>query len=88
MKRYDEIASLIKSDHIMNKHVKIEYKDFMYQKTYGNKEEKGDTVPDVILSDVHENLGSTYVPYNDFGRPYIASKKKLQVMKKAHYTRK
>ena len=40
MKRYDKIASLIKSDQNMNKKVEIGYKDFMYQKIYGDKEEK------------------------------------------------
>ena len=37
---------------------------------YGDKEEKQNAVPDVILSDVHEKLGNTYVPYNDFGSPH------------------
>ena len=40
MKRYDEIASLVKSDRNMNKKVTIKYKDFMYQKMYGDKEKK------------------------------------------------
>ena len=42
---------------------------------YGDKEEKQNAVPDVILSDVHEKLGNTYVSYNDFGSPYITNKK-------------
>ena len=46
----------------MNKNVEIEYKDFMYQKMYGNKEEKQNAVPDMILSDLHDKLGKTYVP--------------------------
>ena len=44
---------------------------------YGDKEEKQNAVPDVILSDVHEKTGETYVPYNDFGSPYITNKKEL-----------
>ena len=78
MKRYDEIANLVKSDRNMNKKVEIEYKDFMFQKMYGDKEEKQQTAaPDVILSDVHEKLGETYVPYNDFGSPYITNEKEF-----------
>ena len=50
----------------------------MYQKMYGDKEEKQqNTVPDVILSDVHEKLGETYVSYYDFGSPYIANEKEF-----------
>ena len=59
MKRYDEIAGLVKTDRNMNKNVEIEYKDFVYQKMYGDEEEKPNTVPDVILSDVHKYLGNT-----------------------------
>ena len=62
----------------MNKKVEMEYKDFMYQKMYGDKDGKQQTaVPDVILSDVHEKLGETYVPYDDFGSPYITNKKEF-----------
>ena len=43
----------------MNKEVGIEYKDFMYQKIYGNKEKIQDIPPVVILSDVHGKLGNT-----------------------------
>ena len=32
----------------------------------------------MILSDVHENLGETYVPYNDFGSPYITIEKEFK----------
>ena len=63
MKRYNEIAGLVKSDRNIHKKVQIECKDFMYQKIYDDKEEKQNTVPLVILSDVHETLGNTYVPY-------------------------
>ena len=31
----------------------------------------------MILSDVHEIQGNTYVPYNDFGSPYITNKKEF-----------
>ena len=61
----------------MNKTVEIKYKDFMYQKMYVDKEEKQNDVPDVILSDVCVKLGNTYVPYNDFGSPYITNKKEF-----------
>ena len=61
----------------MNKEVEIKYKDFMYQKIYGDKEEKQTAVPDVILSDVHETLGNTYVPYNEFRSPYITNEKEF-----------
>ena len=61
----------------MNKKVEIEYKDLLYQKMYGNKEENQDNVPVVIFSDVHEKLGNTYVPYNKFESPYITSEKQF-----------
>ena len=60
MKRYDEIASLVNRDQNMNKKVEIEYKHFMYQKTYGDKEEKHTAVADVIFSDIDEKLGEIY----------------------------
>ena len=63
----------------MNKKEEIEYKDFMYQKMYGNKVENQETVPDVILSNVHEKLGNNYVPYNDSDSPYIANKKEFTI---------
>ena len=34
----------------------------MFQKMYNDKEEKQNTGPDVILSDVHEKLAKTCVP--------------------------
>ena len=40
MKRYIEIASLVKCDRNINKKAEIEYKDFRYQNLYGDKEEK------------------------------------------------
>ena len=62
----------------MNNKVEIEYKDFMYQKMFGDQEEKQQTAaPDVILSDAHEKLGETYVPYNDFGSPYTTNVKEF-----------
>ena len=74
----------------MNKKVEIEYKDFMHQKTYGNKEENQDSVPVEISSDVDEKLGYTYVPYNDFESPYITNKKEITITntddKKMHIT--
>ena len=82
MKRYDEIASLLQSDRIMNKKFEIEYKDFVYQKMQGYKEENQDIVPLVILSDVHERLGNTYVPYNDIESPYITNKKEITITSK------
>ena len=57
----------------MNKKVEIEYKDFMYQKLYGYKEEKQTAAPGMILSNAHEKLGEKYVLYNDFGSPYITN---------------
>ena len=33
----------------------------------------------MILSDVHKKLGKTYVPYNDFGCPYITNKKEFKI---------
>ena len=77
MKRYDDIAGLVKSDQDMNKKVEIEYKDFMYQKMYGDKEEKQNATPDLISSDVHVKVGKTHVPYNDFGSPYITKEKEF-----------
>ena len=78
MKRYDEIASIVKSDRNMNKNVEIEYKNFMYQKMYGDKEEKQKTVPDVISSsDIQDKLGEEYVPYNDFESPYITNEEEF-----------
>ena len=77
MKRYDEIASLVKSDKNMNKEVEIEYKDFMYQNMYGDEEQKQNAVPLVILSDVHEKLGNTFVVYNGFGSPFIINEKEF-----------
>ena len=77
MKRYDEIVSLIKSDQNMNKNVEIEYKNFMYQKMYGDKEEKQKPIPDVILSDIEDKLGKNYVPYNDFESPYITNEEEF-----------
>ena len=78
MKRYDEIANLVKSDRNINKKVEIQYKDFMYQKMYVDKEKNQQTAtPDVILRDVLEKLGETYVPCNNFGSPYITNEKEF-----------
>ena len=77
MKRYDEIASNVKSDRNMNKNIEIEYKNYMYQKMYGDKEEKQKPVPDVILSDIQDKLGENYVPYNDFESPYITNEEEF-----------
>ena len=41
------------------------------------KEKNKNAAPDMILSDVHENLGETYVPYNAFGSPYIINEKEF-----------
>ena len=54
----------------------------MYQKMHRNKEENQDIVPPMILSDVHEKLGNTYVPYNDFGSPYITNKNRIHKHKR------
>ena len=77
MKRYDEIASNIKSDQNMNKNIEIEYKNYMYEKMYGDKEEKQQPFPDVILSDIQDKLGENYVPYNDFESPYITNEEEF-----------
>ena len=77
-KRHDEIVNWVKSDQNMNKKIEIEYKNFMFQKIYCDKEEKQQTpTPGVFLSDVHEKLGETYVSYNDFGSPYITNKQEF-----------
>ena len=44
---------------------------------YGDKEEKQNAVPDMILSDVHEILSETYLPYDDFGSSYITNEKEF-----------
>ena len=33
----------------------------------------------MILSDVHEKLGNAYVPYNNFGSPYITNEKEFTI---------
>lgn len=77
MKRYDEIASIVKKDRNMNKKIENDYKDFMYEKMYGAKEEKQNAVPDVILSDIQDKLGEEYEPYNDFESPYITNEEEF-----------
>ena len=51
----------------------------MYQKMHRNKEENQDIVPPMILSDVHEKLGNTYVPYYDFESSYITNEKEFTI---------
>ena len=63
----------------MNKQVEIEFKDFMYEKMYGDKEDKQNAVPDVLLSDIHEKLGEKYVSCNAFGSPYIINEKEFTI---------
>ena len=77
MKRYDEIASVVKKDRNLNQKIENDYKDFMYEKMYGNKEEKQNAVPDVILSDIQDKLGEEYEPYNDFESPYITNEEEF-----------
>ena len=77
MKRYDEIASVVKKDRNLNQKIENDYKDFMYEKMYGNKEEKQNAVPDVILSEIQDKLGEEYEPYNDFESPYITNEEEF-----------
>ena len=74
MKRYNEIVCLVRSDAKYEQNVEIERKDL-----YCNKEENQDIVRLVILSAIHEKLGNTYTPYNDFESPYITNKKELTI---------
>ena len=48
---------------------------------YDNIEENQDFVPDMILSDIHETLSNTYVPYKDFEGSYVINKKELKITK-------
>ena len=66
MKRYDEIAGLVKSDREHNQQVEHQFKDYMMSKMYGDKTNAPKLVPDEILSDVHDKLDEKYVPYNEF----------------------
>ena len=83
MKRYDEIANLVKNDRKMNNQVEIEFKDLMYQNTYGDKDETPEVIPIEIPSDIHEKLGNAYVPYNDFmmtnESPYATNEKEFSI---------
>ena len=49
MKRY-------KNDIKMNNQVEIEFKDLVYQNTYGDKDETSEVIPIEIQSDIHEKL--------------------------------
>ena len=64
----------------MNQKNEIEYKDFMCQRIYGYNEENQEIICLVILSDVHEDLGNTYVPRIDFESHYITNKKEFTIL--------
>ena len=74
MKRYDEIAEVVKSDREHNQQVEYQFKDFMMTKMYGDQTNAPIIVPVKVLSDIHSKLGETYVPYNEFSMLKILSK--------------
>ena len=63
----------------MNKNIEIEYKDFINQKMYGNLEENQEIIHLAILSNVHEILTNTHVPYNDLKSPYTTNEKDFKI---------
>lgn len=67
MKRYDEIAKIVKSDREHNEHVERQFKDYMMGKIYGDNTKAPKLVPVKEFSDIHDKLGKKYVPYNEFG---------------------
>ena len=83
MKRYNEIANLVKYDRKMNKQVENELKDLMYQKTFGDKDESPEVIPLESCSDVYEKLGNAYVPPNDFmvtnQNPYVTNEREFSI---------
>ena len=66
MKRYDEIAKMVRSDREFNHQVEFLFKDHMMKKMYGDKNEMPHITPVQVLSDIHSSLGNEYVPYNEF----------------------
>ena len=66
MKRYDEIAKLVKSDRELNQQAELFFKDLMMEKNYGDKVNTPQITPVQVLSDIHQSLGDKYVPYNEF----------------------
>ena len=65
MKRYDDIAKLVKSDRTFNHQVESKFKNLMFTNTYKN-EMPHIAQPVQVLSDIHSSLGNEYVPYNEF----------------------
>ena len=66
MKRYNDIANLVKSDRTFNHQVESLFKDLMFTKIYGDNSEISHIGPVQVLSDIHSSLGNEYVPYNEF----------------------
>ena len=66
MKRYDEIAKVVKSDRKLNHPVEHQFKDFMMRKIYGHQTNVPQIIPIQVLSNRYSSLGNEYLPYNKF----------------------
>ena len=66
MKRYYNIAQVVKSDRELNQQVEHQFKDFMMTKMYGDQTSVPKLVLVKVLTEMHSNLGNEYVPYNEF----------------------